>query len=73
MQLFKKNVTTACQKEVLVLTEKTILNHCMYFIIAIMHNYMQSMYVVIMHIIALQLVFFKQNLIKIIMGKYTEQ
>lgn len=45
----------------------------MYFIIAIMHNYMQSMYVVIMHIIALQLVFFKQNLIKIIMGKYTEQ
>lgn len=40
MQLFKKNVTAHYQKAFLVLTERIILNHCMYIITAIMHNYM---------------------------------
>lgn len=42
------------------LTEKkTILNHCMYFIIAIMHGSIESMCIVIMHILSLQTFFFE--------------
>lgn len=73
MQLFKKNVTTAGQKEVLVLTEKTILNRCMYFISAIMHNYIEYVYCNYAYYIITLVFFLKPNLIKIIMRKYTEQ
>lgn len=40
MQLFNEIVATPYHKAFLVLTEKIILNHCMYIITAIMHNYM---------------------------------
>lgn len=58
MQLLKKNVTTPYQKAFLVLTEKIILNHYMCIITAIMHHYMWSMCIIIIHITSLQLGFF---------------
>lgn len=49
--MFKKNVTTPYQKTFLVLTEKINLNHCMYIIIAIIHDYMN---IIIVYVVSLQ-------------------